>query len=91
MSLAKTLGRPPREIADAVVAGLDRGDLIGAGEVSGPGFVNIALSDEWLGEHVTGLVADARLGVAETSSPGRYVVDYGGPNVAKEMHVGHLR
>lgn len=91
MSLAKRLGRPPREVAEAIVAHLDAADLVAPPEVSGPGFVNLVLRDEWLTDHVTGLTADDRLGVPTAESPRRFAIDYGSPNVAKEMHVGHLR
>jgi arginyl-tRNA synthetase len=94
LPLAKALGRPPREIATAVAARL--ADPAQAGpiaqvEVSGPGFINITLRDEWIGGQAAGQLADSRLGVPLAEPAQRVVVDYSGPNVAKELHAGHLR
>jgi arginyl-tRNA synthetase len=94
LPLAKALGRPPREIATAVAARL--ADPAQAGpiakvEVSGPGFINITLRDEWIGGQAASQLADPRLGVPLAESAQRVVVDYSGPNVAKELHAGHLR
>jgi arginyl-tRNA synthetase len=100
LPLAKALGRPPREIATAVAARLaDLADPDGQAEVgpiakvevSGPGFINITLRDEWIGGQAASQLADPRLGVALAEPVQRVVVDYSGPNVAKELHAGHLR
>jgi arginyl-tRNA synthetase len=90
MSLAKTAGCKPREAAERIRAKLD---LAGMGETSiaGPGFINVKLSHTWLGQELQKLLPDQRLGVDQVAEPKRVVVDYSGPNVAKEMHVGHLR
>ena len=91
MSLAQELGSPPREVAAAIVEHLDVADVCQRVEVAGPGFITLTLSSEWLGQRVAELAADGRLGVAPVDQPEVVVVDYSGPNVAKEMHVGHLR
>jgi len=91
MSLAKTLKKAPREVAQAVVEHLDSADLVEAPEIAGPGFVNLVLRREWLEEQAAGLLGDDRLGVATTAAPRRVAIDLSSPNVAKEMHVGHLR
>jgi arginyl-tRNA synthetase len=91
MSLAKQLGRPPREVAAAIVERLDAGDLSERVEVSGPGFVNVTLHDDWIAGQAEKLAADERLGIALADRPETVVVDYSAPNAAKEMHVGHLR
>ena len=91
MSLAKTLKKAPRDVARAVVEHLDSADLVEDPEIAGPGFVNLVLRREWLQEHATGLLGDDRLGVAATERPRRVAIDLSSPNVAKEMHVGHLR
>ncbi|MBW3555953.1 MAG: arginine--tRNA ligase [Actinobacteria bacterium] len=90
MALAKQVGRPPREVAAAIVEHLDAGELCSAVEVAGPGFINLTLSADALARAAAGLLADDRLGVAPAERR-RVVVDYSAPNVAKEMHVGHLR
>jgi arginyl-tRNA synthetase len=91
MSLAKTLKKAPREVAQAVVEHLDSADLVETPEIAGPGFVNLVLRREWLQEQAAGLLGDDRLGVAVTEAPRRVAIDLSSPNVAKEMHVGHLR
>ncbi|MBG6066885.1 arginine--tRNA ligase [Micromonospora ureilytica] len=91
LALARRLGRPPRDIAAAVVAHAVLDDVGVSAEVSGPGFLNLTVSDLALADLVTGLAGDARLGVPPTATPQTVVVDYSAPNVAKEMHVGHLR
>jgi len=91
MALGKMLKRPPREVAQALVDQLDVSDLGAAPEIAGPGFINLRLSDEWLTARLQAAVADERLGIAPVAEPKSYVVDYSGPNVAKPMHVGHIR
>ncbi|MEU5609546.1 arginine--tRNA ligase [Streptomyces sparsogenes] len=91
LALAKKLKGNPRELAAKVVESLPAGDVIADIEVSGPGFLNITVSDEAIVETLAARAADARLGVPRAESPGTTVVDYAQPNVAKEMHVGHLR
>ena len=91
LPLAKRLGRNPREVATEVAAAADLDDVCASVEVSGPGFLNLTLSATFLAGRVASMAADDRLGVAPAARPETVVVDYSAPNVAKEMHVGHLR
>lgn len=92
MPLGKRLGKPPREVAASLVELLDVADICEPPEIAGPGFINLRLRDDWLAEQVAIAVADTRrLGIAEVDSPRTMVIDYSGPNVAKPMHVGHIR
>lgn len=92
MPLAKRLGKPPRDVANAVVAALDWQDLCEeVPGIAGPGFINLKLRSDYLDRLAAGLAADDRLAVEKTADPQTVVLDYSGPNVAKEMHVGHLR
>jgi arginyl-tRNA synthetase len=91
MSLSKRLGSNPRDVAGAIVANLRVDDVCEVVEVAGPGFVNLTLRADYLGAELGATAADARSGVTLAASPETVVVDYSAPNVAKEMHVGHLR
>jgi arginyl-tRNA synthetase len=91
LALAKQVGRPPRQVAEEVVAAASLDDICSEVEVSGPGFINLTLSDGFIAGQLAVLSADPRLGVAEVERPETIVIDYSAPNVAKEMHVGHLR
>jgi len=90
LSLAKRLRRAPRDVAQALVEHLDVAGVCANVEISGPGFVNLALSDEWIAAQAATMRDDESLGV-ERRAPQTVVVDYSAPNAAKEMHVGHLR
>ena len=91
MPLGKKLGKPPREIADQIVVALDIGDLSEPPEIAGPGFINLRMRNQWLEQQLEAARRDPRLGVAPTAAPRKFVVDFSSPNVAKPMHVGHIR
>src|SRR5215469_11318148 len=91
MSLARQVGRAPCDVAAPVAARLAAADAVANAEVSGPGFINITLADDWIAGQSSAQIADPRLGVAQADPTELVVVDYSGPNVAKELHAGHLR
>lgn len=90
MKLAKELKRPPREIAQHIVQNIDH-SIFERIEIMGPGFINLSLKAAFLSEQVNAMAKDARLGVPRLKQPKRVIVEFSSPNIAKEMHVGHLR
>jgi len=93
LRLAKPLRKPPLEIAQTIAANLDTSGLCPPDgvTVSPPGFVNITLGREWLEAALTQVAQDPRAGASRVTKPETVVIDYSGPNMAKEMHVGHIR
>ncbi|MGC9259986.1 MAG: arginine--tRNA ligase [Phycisphaerae bacterium] len=95
LGLSKQLGRSPRELAAEIVRHLEIADICELPQIAGPGFINVRISAAWLAAQLGHLFADsqakARGGVERAAAPATVVVDYAGPNIAKEMHVGHLR
>ncbi|GGO72009.1 arginine--tRNA ligase [Bowmanella pacifica] len=90
MALAKTLGQKPRDIADKIIAAVELDGIASKLEVAGPGFINIHLCTDWLAAQLDNAAQDPRLGIDKEPAQ-TVVVDYSSPNLAKEMHVGHLR
>ncbi|MGO3346014.1 MAG: arginine--tRNA ligase [Marinomonas sp.] len=91
MGVAKALKTNPRELAQVVLDKLDLSDVADKVEIAGPGFINIFLKDIWLGKELVKLRDSDHLDIDTVESPEVVVVDYSSPNLAKEMHVGHLR
>ncbi len=91
LPLAKKLGRKPRDIATEIVRVLDVDGLCEKVEISGPGFINLTLSRDWIAARAQEMHEDDRLSVSPVEAPETTIVEYSSPNVAKEMHVGHLR
>lgn len=91
MAAAKLLKTNPRALAEQLLQQLDLTELAEKVEIAGPGFINVTLRKDWLAAQLQPALLDSRLGVSANTAPQKVVVDYSAPNLAKEMHVGHLR
>lgn len=91
MALGKALGQKPQDVAKAIIAKLPANDFLESATVAGPGFINVKLKSTFLASRLSVMAKDDRLGVAPVAKPRTFVIDLSGPNVAKPLHVGHLR
>lgn len=91
MSLTKKLKSNPRQIAQTIIEHLQIDDICSPPEIAGPGFINLRLKSEYLETQLNAKLTDPRLGIAPSGDPQKVIVDFSSPNIAKEMHVGHLR
>lgn len=91
MQAAKTLRKPPRAVAEAALAALPLPPMLAKAEIAGPGFINLTVHPEWLAEQVAALSAAPRFGIPDAGRGKTVVIDYSSPNVAKPMHIGHIR
>ncbi len=91
MSLGKSMGKAPRQVAEELLSRLQWADILEQPEIAGPGFINLKFRNDYLEGLLSGAANDDRIGIAKVVHPRRFVIDFSGPNVAKPMHVGHLR
>jgi arginyl-tRNA synthetase len=91
MGLGKRLGKPPRQIAQMIVQHFDAAQMVQPPEIAGPGFINLRLRDDFVAASLEAIQTDPRLGIAPAAKPLKIALDFAGPNMAKEMHAGHIR
>ena len=91
LSLAKPLKQNPRAIAQSIVDNLQLNDMCEPATIAGPGFINFTLKSNYIGQLLSKIQTDERLGIPEARQKKKVIVDFSSPNIAKEMHVGHLR
>lgn len=91
MGLAKALKLPPRQVAEALLKALPLPPMVEKAEIAGPGFINITLSNAWLADQCAAFGAEAGLGIPQPGKGKTVIIDYSSPNVAKPMHIGHIR
>lgn len=91
LGLARQLHMPPRDISGRLLAGAQLPPMLDKAEVAGPGFINMTLADDWLARQVESITADPRLGIPDAGGGSTVIFDYSSPNIAKPMHIGHIR
>lgn len=91
MPLGKQMGKAPRDVAAEILENLQLDDICSQAEIAGPGFINLTICQDWISSQVNEAAVDPRVGVSTVEGAQTYILDYSSPNVAKPMHVGHIR